>query len=126
MAVQMAGFLTESEWLSNERYDGTDPIMKWRDVPQKIIFCVVSIEQKINPGLKFESYIIHFTDIKDKSYKVYAPSHFISQIRRNRSMALRSYFVSHGMADRGGNLIASFEISYKATNKNFLIFEEVP
>ena len=119
-------FLTQAEWENSDHYDGTDPILKWRDVPQKIIFCLLSIEQKINPGLKFESYILHFSDIKDTSFKVYAPSHFIAQIRRNRSMALRPYFVSHGMVDRGGNAIASFEISYKVTSKNFPIFEETP
>ncbi len=119
-------FLTESEWEKSDHFDGTDPILKWKDVPQKIIFCLLSIEQKINPGLKFESFILHFSDIKDKSFKVYAPSHFIGQIRRNRTMTLRPYFVSHGLVDRGGNAIASFEISYKDTNKNFPIFEEMP
>ncbi len=115
-------FLTQSEWDNSDHFDGTDPIMKWQDVPQKTIFCVLSIEPKT--GLKFESYIIHFSDIKDKSFKVYAPSHFISQIRRNRTANLRPYFVSHGLVDRGGNQIASFEISYKQTSKKFPVFEE--
>ena len=119
----MAGFLTDSEWRSSDKFDGTDPILKWKDVAQKIIFCLVSIEQKINLGLKFDTYILHYTDKEDKAYNVYAPSHFIAQIRRNREMTMRPYFVSHGLIERGGNAIASFEISYKSENKIFPIFE---
>lgn len=121
----MAEFLSENEWNNSERFDGTNPILKWAQIPQKIIFCLVSIEQKINTGLKFETYILHFTDKSDKVFKVYAPSHFIAQIRRNRCMNMRPYFISHGQVNRGDHPIASFEISYKAENKKWEIFEVV-
>ena len=121
--INMA-FLTEKEWENNEKYDGSDPILKWRDVPEKTIFCVVSIEHKITTNQKFDTYVLHFTDKDDNSYKVFCPSHFIKTIRKNRKQNERPYFCSHGLIRRNNNSIASFEISYKKEDKMWDIFDK--
>ena len=120
----MEAFMTEAEWKKGVKYDGTDPILKWSQIEQKRRFCVQSIEQKVNTGLKFDSFIIHFTDDDNETHKCYAPSHFISQIRRNRQRNMRPYFVSHGMLERGPHTVAQFEITYKQLNKEWALFED--
>ena len=114
-------FITESEWSAAEKFNGSDPIMRWRDVPEKEIFYVTSIEQKENP--KFETHILHFMNKKEENFKVFCPSHFVAQIRRNRKQNERPYFVSHGLVTRRGSSIASFEISYKKESKNWELFD---
>lgn len=116
--------MTEAEWKKGEKFDGTDPILKWFQIEQKKCFCVQSIELKLNTGLKFETYIIHYTDSNNDVYKCYAPSHFIKQIRKNRQQNMRPYFVSHGTVERGNNTIAQFEISYKQLKKEWSLFDD--
>ena len=116
-------FITNKEWESCAKFDGSDPILKWKDVPEKEIFCVVSIEQKLNTGQKFETYILHFMDRNEESFKVFCPAHFVKQIRKNRQQNERPYFVSHGLITRRTGSVASFEISYKKENEMWDIFD---
>ena len=121
----MAGFLTDAEWESSDKFDGTSPIPKWKEIPEKILFCLNVIEQKQVPGLKFETFILNFTDKQGEEYRVYAPSHFIKQIRKNRQRNMRPYFISHGTVEKAASTIASFELTYKVERKTWDIFEIV-
>ena len=115
------GFFTKDEWNSFEKYNGQNEILRWAEVPQKIIFFLTSIQEVENS--KYNSYTLIFKDDKGVSYQAFAPSHFISEIRKNRKNFHRPYFVSHGLIDRGDNKIANFEIHYKIENKTFSIFD---
>ena len=118
----MASFVSNAEWEQGEKFDGSDPILKWKEVQQKTIFSLISIEKmKSSP---FESYILHCTDKGGEEYKIFAPSHFVKQIRKNRKTNARAFFCSHGLVQRGTNLIASFEIIYREENKVWNIFDE--
>ena len=117
-------FMTPQEWSQNEKYDGSQGVLKWKDVEQEKVFCVLSIEQKSIPGLGFDTFILHFVDDKNNFSKCFAPSHFIQQIQRNREKNFRPYFVSYGFTENGRK-IAKFEISYKNLAKSFEIFEHI-
>ena len=119
----MERFLNQTEWDKAVKTDGRDTIQKWVDVPEKEVFRVVLLEQKLNQN--FESYVLHYSDKDENLYKVFAPSHFIADIKRNRSMSTRPYFVSHGMRQVGTRNVAQFEITYANTGKNFEIFNNV-
>ena len=114
-------FITKDQWDSYEKYDGTDQILKWIEVPQNIIFCIDMIEDK--KDLKFQSHIIHFCDKDNNTYRVFAPSHFIKEIRRRRAINARPYFCSYGLIEYANRKIAKFEISFKEENKNWSIFQ---
>ena len=114
-------FFSNAEWLSMDKYDGMNLLLKWLEVPTGIIFHLNSIEKK--EKYKFETYILHFTDDEGLAYQAYAPSHFIKQIRKNRTKNQRPYFVSHGVVSRGETRMASFEICYKTENKVFPLFD---
>ena len=116
--------MTAQEWSQNEKYDGSEGVLKWKDVEQEKVFCVLSIEQKSIPGLGFDTYILQFVDEKNNIFKCFAPSHFIQQIRRNREKNFRPYFVSYGFTENGRKM-AKFEISYKDLTKSFEIFEPI-
>jgi len=119
----MEKFMSANEWEEGEKFDGREPILRWKDLEEKKLFCLTSIENKTNPTQKFETYILHFTDRAEESYKAFCPSHFLKQIRRNRELNMRPYFVSHGLFEKGGNSIAQFEITYKAENKTWDLFD---
>ena len=116
----MESFITDTEWACCDKFDGRNPILKWAEVEQMKRFSVISIEE--NPGRSFQSYIIHFADMDDNPFKCYAPSHFIKQIRANRQMDFRPYFVSCGHVEVGNKQIAKFEIVYKKLDKSFDLF----
>ena len=118
-------FVTDGEWNVGEKYDGTDPILKWKDVPQKFVFSLVSIEEKSNTDFKFDTFILHFVDKENEAYKAFAPAHFIKQIRKNRQMNQRPFFCSHGTVEKGNHTVASFELMYRDTHKEWDIFEEI-
>ena len=119
----MERFLDQSEWNESIKTDGRELIQKWADVPQKQVFRVVLLEQKVNHN--FESYVLHYSDKNENLYKVFAPSHFIEDIKRHRSMSTRPYFVSHGMRQVGTRNVAQFVIPYPNTGKLLEIFNNV-
>ena len=118
----MANFMTDREWETAEKFDGVLKTLKWKELEQKKRFCLLSIEEKLETGLKFDTFILHFTDRDGKVYMCYAPSHFIREIRRNRQSNWRPFFISHGIVERRQSLAAHFEISYKEENKSWDIF----
>ena len=122
----MDNFMTEDEWNASEKFNGMQATLKWKELEEKKRFCLISIEEKLETRLKFETFILHFTDKEGKAYKCYSPSHFIKEIRRNRQQNWRPFFVSHGIVDKGAHAIAQFEITYKEETKNWDIFEHEP
>ena len=126
MVVQiiMETFMNDSEWENCDKFDGREAILHWSDVEQLKRFMVLSIQIKQLPGKSFKSHIMTFCDNKEKTYKVWCPSHFIKQIRKNRETNFRPYFVSHGCTENGAKSIAKFEITYKKLEKSWDIFTE--
>ena len=114
-------FISHAEWAKIEKYDGTDQILKWSDVPQDTIFFLETIEERKDP--RFHSYVLHFYDRNDLSYQAYAPSHFIKEIRKRRAINAQPYFVSLGTVEYNNKQIAKFNISYKVMNKEWDIFQ---
>ena len=112
-------FFTPEEWKNAKKSNGS--IMKWIDIPQEQIFCLISMEKKEN--MKYETYILNFVDDQQEEYSCYCPSHFLRHIRKTRSRCDRPYFVSYGMCKKGDFSMASFEVSYKEEQKAFDIFE---
>ena len=126
MVVQiiMETFMNDSEWENCDKFDGRETILHWSDVEQLKRFMVLSIQIKQLPGKSFKSYIMTFCDNKETTFKVWCPSHFIKQIRKNRETNFRPYFVSHGRTENGATSIAKFEITYKKLEKSWDIFTE--
>ena len=121
MASNTSDFITQDQWDTSEKYDGSDHILKWSDVPQHIIFFLHMIEDK--QDMKFKSYILHFSDRNEIMHRAFAPSHFVKEIRRRREPDTRPYFVSHGLVEVGNKNIAKFEISFKKEDKTWNIFQ---
>lgn len=113
-------FLTSEEWTQSPKFDGREPVLRWREVEEKKIFRLTSIQEVIDS--KYESYILHCTDESEEQFKIFSPSHFIKQIRKNRSKNNRPFFMSHGTLERGVHVIAQFEIVYKEEKDDFDIF----
>lgn len=113
-------FISPSEWETSEKYNGTEEIMRWADVPQDTIFFLEFIEDLKDQ--QFQSFILNFCDINDLSYRCYAPSHFIKEIRRRRATNMQPYFVSFGTVEYKNKKIANFNISYKIKEKEWELF----
>ena len=54
-------FITQEQWDASSKFDGTERILKWVEVPLHTIFCVNIIEEK--KDMKFQSYVLHFCDM---------------------------------------------------------------
>ena len=104
-------FISHAEWDTSEKFDGTEKILRWADAPQDTIFLLEMIEERKDQ--KFLSYILHFCDRNDLSYRCFAPSHFIKEIRRHRATNAQPFFVSLGTMEHKNHEIAKFNISYK-------------
>ena len=114
-------FITEDQWNSANKFDGSENILKWAEVPTETIFFLSIIEEKQDS--KFPSFVLHFCDKNEISYRCFAPSHFIKEIRRRRETDARPYFCSYGTIEHNGKNIAKFEISYKKEGKSWNIFQ---
>lgn len=116
-----ADFITQDQWASSEKYDGSDRILKWNEIPLHTIFFLHMVEDK--KDMKFQSYVLHFSDRNEIMYRAFAPSHFIKEIRRRREPDTRPYFVSYGLIEAGNKHIAKFEITFKKEHKAWNIFQ---
>ena len=71
-------FMTLTEWKNKETFTGRH-ILKWAEVSQETVYLVIFLERKEKPI--FASYVIHHTDKNHKTYKCWAPSHFVEEIQ---------------------------------------------
>ena len=111
-------FMTAAEWENRKKFTGRY-ILKWAEVSQETVYVVMFLERKENPI--FTSYIIHYTDKNYKTYKCWAPQHFVVCIQRRRLTNQRLYFVSKGT--KGTNKVAKFDIIFQDLNKEYSIFD---
>ena len=119
--IDFHDFITQEQWDASSKFDGTERILKWVEVPLHTIFCVNIIEEK--KDTKFQSYVLHFCDRNEVEYQCFAPSHFIKEIRKRRESNARPYFTSFGTIEHKNKRIAKFEISYKIEQKHWNIFQ---
>jgi len=119
--IDFHDFITQEQWDASNKFDGTERILKWVEVPLHTIFCVNIIEEK--KDTKFQSYVLHFCDRNEVEYQCFAPSHFIKEIRKRRESNARPYFTSFGTIEHKNKQIAKFEISYKIEQKHWNIFQ---
>ena len=112
-------FFNKDEWDNSE---GCSTILKWREIPQEIIFFLTSIEEIKNS--KYNSRLLNFLDYEGTSYRAYAPSHFVNEIWKNRKSFYRPYFISRGYIERKGYRMADFEIHYENENTMVSIFTD--
>ena len=122
--INMEAFMNDSEWQSSEKFVDRVEILPWSEVEELKRYMVLSIQIKQLPGKSFKSYIMTYCDQDEQFFKVWCPSHFVKQIRKNRQTNFRPYFVSHGHHENGNSKTANFEISYKPVEKNWDIFTE--
>ena len=114
-------FISYAEWENCAKYDGSDKILKWSEIPEDTIFFLELVEEcKVS---KFQSFILHFCDRNELPYRAWAPSHFVKELRRRRALNTQPYFVSYGTVEYKNKDIAKFEITYKTTSKEWDIFQ---
>ena len=114
-------FISYAEWENSERHDGTEKILKWVEIPQDTIFFLELVEECKES--QFPSFILHFCDRNELSYRAWGPSHFIKDLRKRRALNTQPYFVSYGTTEYRNKDIAKFEITYKTTSKEWDIFQ---
>ena len=124
LLINMETFMNDSEWQSSEKFVGRIEILHWAEVEEQKRFMVLSIQEKQLQGKSFKSHILTYCDQDEQFFKVWCPSHFVKQIRKNRQPNHRPYFVSHGLRENGASKTANFEITYKPVDKKWDIFTE--
>ena len=63
---------------------------KWTQVPRETEYLVIFIETNVHSNFTF--HVIHYGGKNNKTYKCGAPSHFVEEIQRNRSMNQQLFF----------------------------------
>ncbi len=122
----MDAFLSNDEWEAASKLSSADNLVKWELVPTMTIFSVQYIK-KIDTKIKhsWDVYVMCFTDAAGNDMKTFCPSSFLRTIRRKRQPSERPYFVSFGLKDQGySKEVASYELTFKDTGKNWDIFLE--
>ena len=116
-------YFTKNEWDGLKKYNGLNLWLEWSEIPQNQIFCLNSLEAMENSKL-YNHYLLQFTDYNGKYLEAYAPAHFVKQIRRNRGLYDKPYFVSRGFIElENGLKMEHFEIFYKQVKHGYEILK---
>ena len=116
----MEEFLSQDAFDKLPTYNGQNSILNWKDLPQNVIYMIVSISPV--PKAKYDSYYLTIIDSGEKQYKVYAPSHLIETVKLHRTQCMRPFFTSLGYSENGKNRCAKFSLKMAKVQKDFEIF----
>ena len=116
----MEEFLTQDAFDKLPTYTGQNSILNWKDLPQNVIFMIVSVSPV--PKAKYDSYYLTIIDRSGKQYKVYSPSHMTETIKSHRTPCMRPFFTSLGYSENGKNRSAKFSLKMAKVQKDFEIF----
>ena len=116
----MEEFLSQDAFDKLPTYNGQNSILNWKDLPQNVIFMIVSISPV--PKAKYDSYYLTVIDSNERQYKVYSPSHLTETVKLHRTPCMRPFFTSLGYSENGKNRCAKFSLKMAKVQKDFEIF----
>ena len=119
--LKMSKFPTKQEWEESPKLK--DEILKWKDVPQEIIYCIDYIKY-IQTEHNWDTYILHYSDEQGAQYKAFCPGDMLKQIRQKRKPTHQVYFVAYGVNKINGKNIPNFDIHLQIITDEFDIFEK--